>query len=302
MSRHEEQPNSSEVTIASGDETSAMSGALTPLARASLPRTARNITILESHQQRNDSRPEANYLIEKAISIHCPVAEIRLTHVPKLRAQLSGMSGSANWAIVDMEQHNAFPSVKVPRPLVQTEGLCLITDIPGEHSTHGLRPMETLALVTHPRYSLPLRIGSAHKSRSADLAAALRPRLIILSRSFQSLQLVLATTDMIVAELCWLALARRASDDDAPGVWEDPVVQRATELDLGVRLPSQIVLNLIPPPVEKASVLTPLLDQLRRQLGLLANGEGSPAAHPPCPLDRSSRRGDSMDVDAELRD
>ncbi len=52
------------------------------------------------------------------------------------------------------------------------------------------------------------------------------------------------SADLIAAELAGLAVwtAAQPSGHDRLGPWEDPVVQRATELDLGVQLPSDLTL------------------------------------------------------------
>ncbi|MDQ3045097.1 MAG: hypothetical protein M3R06_08110, partial [Chloroflexota bacterium] len=86
-----------------------------------------------------------------------------------------------------------------------------------------------------------------------------------------SMALVVVTKDLIAAELLGLALRRETADPDAnsPGVWEDPLVQRATELHLGVALPSMIKLTSgwahpEAPPKEFEALVT----RLRPRLGL----------------------------------
>jgi hypothetical protein len=64
----------------------------------------------------------------------------------------------------------------------------------------------------------------------------------LIVRRFPAFTLLATTTDPIVAELFSLSLV----DEDLPGdaqvigPWEDDFVQRATELELGARLPSDI--------------------------------------------------------------
>jgi hypothetical protein len=55
------------------------------------------------------------------------------------------------------------------------------------------------------------------------------------------------TGDPIAADLLGLSLSRdpNAGDEELIGPWEDAIVQRATELEVGVRLPSDISLELV---------------------------------------------------------
>jgi hypothetical protein len=112
----------------------------------------------------------------------------------------------------------------------------------------------------------PIETGLA-----AEIALALRPRLTVLVGALGPRSLVVATTDVVAAELAWLAL--RDDDGDpgrpAPGPWEDPVVQRATELDLGVRLPAQLDVALRSADAAPDPVLAVVGERLRLRLGIV---------------------------------
>lgn len=99
------------------------------------------------------------------------------------------------------------------------------------------RPLTRLgALASRPRDGLV-----------AEIASAVDPELILLAASWAGRPLLFATRDQIAAELAGLALgaAQRDPDLERTGPWEHPLVQHATELDLGVRTPAGMTLRPI---------------------------------------------------------
>ena len=124
-----------------------------------------------------------------------------------------------------------------------------------------------------PRLALAARLGGDRAPLGADLAAAVRPRLSVLVGYMGTLLVVAATPDPIAAELTGLAIRHGAVAGPAelPRPWEDPLVQRATELGLGVPHPSYLELH----PVWAGSVDSPaaqaldaLADHVTDALGL----------------------------------
>ncbi|MDQ4045066.1 MAG: hypothetical protein M3173_06430 [Chloroflexota bacterium] len=77
------------------------------------------------------------------------------------------------------------------------------------------------------------------------MAAVALPTASVLLTPISDGWLALAATDPIAAELWALALAERwlGCDVEMQGPWEDPAVQRATELEVGIRIPSDMVLR-----------------------------------------------------------
>lgn len=121
------------------------------------------------------------------------------------------------------------PSRLLGRPLV------LASPLPTGGRT--LTPIGVLAAFAHPRQQLAARFGG-DPGALAELAAPLRPGLVLLTGQTDDRCLVALTHDLIAAELVARALLPAAPD--APGPWEHPAVQRATELDLGARTPAAI--------------------------------------------------------------
>jgi hypothetical protein len=82
-----------------------------------------------------------------------------------------------------------------------------------------------------------------------------------------------ATSDQIAAELVGLAIrqAKRDAADEEVGPWQDPLVQRATELDLGVRVPAQIAIRATlrgPERVATATEFAALVADIAGRLGV----------------------------------
>lgn len=99
----------------------------------------------------------------------------------------------------------------------------------------------------HPRFALAARLGGDRLRLAAEIALAFDPRMILLVGQTTTQWLAVATSDRIAADLVGLALRAEhaASDTERVGPWEDPLVQRAAELGLGVRLPRQINLRTV---------------------------------------------------------
>ncbi|MGH2562127.1 MAG: hypothetical protein ACRDJH_23960 [Thermomicrobiales bacterium] len=98
---------------------------------------------------------------------------------------------------------------------------------------------------------LQLRLGALasgpREGLAAEIALAFRPALVVLAGEVRGIAVAVATVDQVAAELFGLAFAAVGRDELDPataiGPWEDPLVQRATELGLGVAMPSEIIVR-----------------------------------------------------------
>lgn len=99
-------------------------------------------------------------------------------------------------------------------------------------------PIALLAAFAHPRQQAAARL--AGPAALAELAAALAPDLVLLAGEVDGRAAVVATDDLIAAELVAVAMAETGDDPVAP--WERPTVQRAADLGAGVAHPSRITL------------------------------------------------------------
>jgi len=134
--------------------------------------------------------------------------------------------------------------VRLPRVLTRAESPHFVAAV-GDVNTRGPIALGVAARFTHPKWAVLARIAGDRSPRLADVALALRPGWILLTGGIPPLAIAAVTTDLIAAELVGLALRRETvvTDTDMPGVWEDPLVQRATELRLGVALPTLLTLK-----------------------------------------------------------
>ena len=125
----------------------------------------------------------------------------------------------------------------------------------------------------HPRDRLRFAGRPNWRAHRADLAAHALPRMTMLLHPAAAGWLGIATTDPVAAELWSLALAERWLGDDVEmqGPWEDATVQRATELELGARIPRDMVL-VVAEGTALPTVACELLMDISSRLGLPQSG------------------------------
>jgi hypothetical protein len=136
-------------------------------------------------------------------------------------------------------------TVGLPQAIATAGTLIAANDLRG---VDAIRPTLALGIWTRfagPRERIEARIAPRKQGMDAEIAFAVRPALVVLADAWQHLPVAVVTSDQIAAELIGLALRQIARDGDLdrPGPWQDPLVQRATELDLGVRLPDRIAIR-----------------------------------------------------------
>jgi hypothetical protein len=166
--------------------------------------------------------------------------------------------------------------VRIPRQVAGATRY-LVSSLPGPVGMRKLRPIQALASFAHPRQRLASFLDASHSGVAAEIALALRPRLVLLIGDYEETPISIVTTDIVAAELLWLALAPPPvlGHDAVVGPWEDPVVQRATEIDLGVRLPDQLVIRTPDAPVGASAFLDRLVERAQQRLGITSGGDAS---------------------------
>lgn len=102
------------------------------------------------------------------------------------------------------------------------------------------------------RYLAPLDrariLASPHRELTiARINRVIRFDSIVLSKTINETQIWLETSDPIAGELVALALSETSlrADRRYPSPWEDPLLQRATDLDLGARYSGDIRLDRV---------------------------------------------------------
>lgn len=155
---------------------------------------------------------------------------------------LASLRRQDEWA--EMPQAGGNRSVRLPAALATAESLWSVSDVRAV-SGRGPYVLDVMARFVTPLERLRL-LGSSTKSDTVEVNLARRPDVCWLSWQFGGEHLMMATRDLIAAELLALALVDEDLGDKhrLAGPWEDDLVQRATELDLGVRLPQEFSVSV----------------------------------------------------------
>lgn len=161
-----------------------------------------------------------------------------------------------------------FTSVTLPNDLARAEHRIVVTDVV-EVSRRGPFVLDLPARYIHPRQRMRLLASGQREAQAAEVAAGFSLDLMAVYLAQRSGVVLAVTTDPIAAELVALAMSELCigSPRSFAGPWEDPVVQRATELELGVLLPNRIRLILDGP--ERGSHWAQRIDQhIHQRLGV----------------------------------
>lgn len=163
---------------------------------------------------------------------------------------------------------SAVDSVTYPADVAQANHRIIVTDVV-EIARTGPFVLDLPARYIHPRQRMRLLASGQREASAAEVASALPADLYVVCLAQREGLVAGSTTDPIAAEL--LALAMSELSFGAPrgfsGPWEDPVVQRATELQMGVLHPSAIV--IVPDgPERNANWSRRIVDHIRLRLGI----------------------------------
>jgi hypothetical protein len=133
-----------------------------------------------------------------------------------------------------------FDAVRVPDWWRDSNRRCLVCRVADRLASTADRPLARLAALAHPRQRLAARLSRDREALSAELAAPWQPRLILHVGTWRTQRIAAVMFDVITAELTWLALAECGPNPVGVGPWENPAVQQATVLALGVAGPHEI--------------------------------------------------------------
>jgi hypothetical protein len=181
------------------------------------------------------------------------------------------------WAAVDVDvRSDRLRKAWLRRELTEASILIAINRIPAGESLDPLI-LGLWAKFAHPRQRLGALAGDDRTGLRAELATAVRPSLCILFGESRERPLIVATRDQIAAELTGRAIQFASHPDpygERGGPWELPLIQRATELDLGVRLPSDLTIEAVwagKPGEPGERMLQATVEQVRLALGVPSN-------------------------------
>jgi hypothetical protein len=133
----------------------------------------------------------------------------------------------------------------LPARLLGPDPVWTVTDV---DAVRGAGPwvLDLVARYLHPRSRLRQLASPRRADAVVDVNLVARPAACVIGTSVGPTALVAITRDPIAAELVALALADEELDPKrtTTGPWEDRVVQRATELQLGIQIPAHLTFHL----------------------------------------------------------
>lgn len=169
-------------------------------------------------------------------------------------------------------QDSGLNSITWPQELAQADHRIVVTDVV-EVARKGPFVLDLTARYIHPRQRMRLLSSSQREAQAAEIASALSIDVFAVYLAQREGVMLAVTTDIIAAELTALAMSELCvgAPRSFTGPWEDPVVQRATELELGVLLPNRMRVVLDGP--ERSSHWSQrIVEHVRLRLGISASG------------------------------
>lgn len=165
------------------------------------------------------------------------------------------VGGRSKWRELPVRSGN----VRIDSRVLQGHRIGLVPITPDRRQ--GPFALDLASRFLHPIDRARLILAPDRARHVADIAAGAQPNIWVITTLVGQDRLWMTTTDIIAAELWSLALAERFYDAslESQSPWEDPAVQRATELELGVRIPAEMRLQhgaLGDMPDDIATVLT----------------------------------------------
>lgn len=151
-----------------------------------------------------------------------------------------------SWSTVTLEpSDNPHRTIRMPARLVDGDRIWTVTDVDAV-SGRGPFVLDLLARYVHPVSRIRFVASPSRSDAAVEVNLAAKISVSVIGKEFGNFSMVGVTSDLVAAELFAIALADEdiAADRPVVGPWEDRVVQRATELDLGVRIPEELTISL----------------------------------------------------------
>lgn len=225
-----------------------------------------NVAILPSSLDGKD--PFAAMVTEALPAIAQPFTALPVSGAAARRAFLTP-NVIGRW--IDRPVHiddGSFTSVTWPQDVAQASHRIIVTDVV-EIARKGPFVLDLAARYIHPRQRMRLLSSSQREAQAAEVASALSIELFAVYLAQREGVMLAVTTDIIAAELIAIAMSELCvgSPRSFSGPWEDPVVQRATELELGVLLPDRMRIMLNGPDRD-TNWSQRIFDHVRLRLGV----------------------------------
>jgi len=219
--------------------------------------------------------PESS--IARALDTFSPLAG----HGPIIRPSSAPggvLRRSSYWVDVDIDAGaQRLRSVKMPAALTGAQRLVAVNDLRGDSDLRPTVAIGLWALFAHPVVRAGARFAGARDGLTAEIALAVHPDryVVIESDRKQGLTFVITSADPIATDLIILSLRQGRARVRGEGPWEDPLIQAATELDLGARTFEQIDIDAIVSPTLSSEQQETAAQTMRIAAELIGVGSGS---------------------------
>lgn len=200
-----------------------------------------------------------------ASSVVVPERSIRLG--TRARSRNRPVWKGANLAVPDKPHHEML----LPIRLLEADTVLFVTHINAVART-GPFLLDLLSRYVHPRHRLRQLADRDRAGLAVEVNLALQPGWCVVGCDVPP-GIVTISRDLIAGELIALCLAERFFDRQAgfASPWEDRVVQRATELELGARTPGEIGIELASEGMDTddRDAVSAVVDLVRERMGIV---------------------------------
>lgn len=152
------------------------------------------------------------------------------------------LSPTAGWVRAQVRPPDV-PSSSIELP-ARLAGIPLIWSVTDIDAVRGRGPyvLDLIARYLHPVSRLKLLASPRREDAVVDVNLIASPARCVIGMRIDGSAIAASVDDPIAGELVALALADElmATGQSATGPWEERVVQRATELQLGIRIPADV--------------------------------------------------------------
>lgn len=217
--------------------------------------------------------------LRRSLRTHAVSSSVVVPGPPFL--MLSGMAlrmvfgARSNWRAVRLPlPDKPDRDVVLPDRLLGPRPLLYITHI-DTVARRGPFQLDLLSRYLHPRHRLRQVIDPDRAGLAAEINLLRRPAWCIIGSDGLP-GLVAVTRDIIAGELFALCMAERFFDrpGEFSSPWEDRVVQRATELELGARTPDDIQIEVVGGTRRAGEAANAIVNQIQHRIGIHAPGHG----------------------------
>lgn len=213
--------------------------AVTASAADALPQTSSRLALLSVEAR---EQPDGPFLKSLLAALRARSGNFEtLTASTAISGWLAARS--RQWTEVDLSgRGDRLARATLPAALFEAEAVAAIVDLTSFNPKRPAIAIGLWAQFAHPRQRFGAVLGDQATGLVAEIALAAPAAIYFIAASWRGKPMLAVADDMIAAELIGLAIGQAQADPDLEpvGPWEQPLVQRAGDLGLGVRLPAQI--------------------------------------------------------------